>query len=38
MAEAPRTAVVVGLGISQTIAWASSYYLLAMLATPMASR
>ncbi len=37
MAEAPRTAVVVGLGISQTIAWASSYYLLAMLATPMAS-
>ena len=33
----PRTApVVAALGLAQTIAWASSYYLPAVLATPMA--
>lgn len=31
-----RTATVAGLGIAQTLAWASSYYLPAMLATSMA--
>ncbi len=31
-----RSAVVVALGITQTLAWASSYYLPAMLAAPMA--
>lgn len=36
MALSSRSAVVVALGITQTLAWASSYYLPAMLATPMA--
>lgn len=31
-----RTRVVVALGLAQTLAWASSYYLAAMLAVPMA--
>jgi MFS family permease len=31
-----RTTVVAGLGISQTLAWASSYYLPAILADPIA--
>jgi len=31
-----RTSVVAGLGISQTLAWASSYYLPAILADPIA--
>ena len=31
-----RTGVVVALGTTQTLAWASSYYLPAMLAAPMA--
>lgn len=31
-----RTSVVWGLGIAQTLAWASSYYLPAILAVPMA--
>lgn len=31
-----RSAVVAALGITQTLAWASSYYLPAMLAAPMA--
>lgn len=30
-----RTSVVVALGVTQTVAWASSYYLPAVLATPM---
>jgi hypothetical protein len=30
--------VIVALGISQTLAWASSYYLPAVLADPIASR
>jgi predicted MFS family arabinose efflux permease len=33
---AGRTATVLALGSAQTLAWASSYYLPAMLATPMA--
>jgi len=33
----PRTSVVVRLGTAQTLAWASSYYLPAMLATSMAA-
>ena len=35
---APRstTATVLALGTAQTVAWASSYYLPAVLATPMA--
>ncbi len=32
-----RTSVVARLGTAQTLAWASSYYLPAMLATPMAA-
>ena len=32
-----KTTVVAGLGISQTLAWASSYYLPAILADPIAS-
>lgn len=36
MALSSRSAVVVALGITQTLAWASSYYLPAMLAAPMA--
>ncbi len=32
-----RTRTVCGLGAAQTLAWASSYYLPAMLATPMAA-
>jgi predicted MFS family arabinose efflux permease len=31
-----KSSVVMALGLSQTVAWASSYYLPAMLATPMA--
>ena len=31
-----RSSVVVALGVTQTLAWASSYYLPAMLAAPMA--
>jgi predicted MFS family arabinose efflux permease len=31
-----RTGVIAGLGIAQTLAWASSYYLPAILAAPMA--
>jgi predicted MFS family arabinose efflux permease len=31
-----RTGVVAALGVAQTLAWASSYYLAAMLAAPMA--
>lgn len=31
-----KLAVVVPLGITQTLAWASSYYLLAILAEPIA--
>ncbi|MBE9603539.1 MFS transporter [Acetobacteraceae bacterium H6797] len=38
MGPAPRRAVVVGaLGTAQTLAWASSYYLPAILAAPMAA-
>jgi predicted MFS family arabinose efflux permease len=33
----PSTGTVVKLGLAQTLAWASSYYLAAMLATPMAT-
>lgn len=33
----PRPSVIVALGISQTLAWASSYYLPAVLADPIAS-
>ncbi len=36
MASADRTRVVIVLGSAQTLAWASSYYLPAMLAVPMA--
>lgn len=36
-ASRPRTAVVLQLGLAQTLAWASSFYLPAMLATPMAA-
>lgn len=36
MAAAGRTRVVTTLGLAQTLAWASSYYLPAMLARPMA--
>lgn len=36
MAAAGRTGVVIALGSAQTLAWASSYYLPAMLAVPMA--
>jgi MFS family permease len=32
----PRSAVIVALGVSQTLAWASSYYLPAILADPIA--
>ncbi len=32
-----RSSVVAALGVSQTIAWASSYYLPAVLAAPMAA-
>jgi hypothetical protein len=31
-----RTATIVQLGIAQTLAWASSYYLPAIVAVPMA--
>jgi predicted MFS family arabinose efflux permease len=34
--EPPRTGVVVALGSTQTLAWASSYYLPAILADPIA--
>ena len=37
MVLSSRAAVVVALGSTQTLAWASSYYLPAMLAAPMAS-
>ncbi len=37
MLISPRTSVVARLGTAQTLAWASSYYLPAMLATPMAA-
>ena len=33
----PRSAVIVALGVSQTLAWASSYYLPAILANPIAN-
>ncbi len=33
----PRTATTVKLGLAQTLAWASSYYLPAVLAAPMAA-
>jgi len=36
MAFRSRTGTVIGLGTAQTLAWASSYYLPAMLAIPMA--
>ncbi len=36
MASTDRTRVVIVLGSAQTLAWASSYYLPAMLAVPMA--
>ncbi|MEO5881780.1 MAG: MFS transporter, partial [Caldimonas sp.] len=36
MAVPGRARVVITLGIAQTLAWASSYYLLAVLAEPMA--
>lgn len=36
MATANRTPAVVALGSAQTLAWASSYYLLAILADPIA--
>lgn len=32
-----RTRVIAGLGTAQTLAWASSYYLVAILANPMAA-
>ncbi|MDP2007645.1 MAG: MFS transporter [Rubrivivax sp.] len=34
--DSPRPAVVVALGLAQTLAWASTFYLPAMLAVPMA--
>lgn len=37
MLISPRTSVVARLGTAQTLAWASSYYLPAMLATAMAA-
>jgi hypothetical protein len=33
----PRSALIVALGVSQTLAWASSYYLPAILADPIRS-
>ncbi|AYQ29280.1 MULTISPECIES: MFS transporter [unclassified Polaromonas] len=36
MTSTSRTATIVQLGIAQTLAWASSYYLPAILAVPMA--
>src|SRR5690606_7995934 len=36
MATEPSAGIVTRLGIAQTLAWASSYYLPAMLAAPMA--
>lgn len=36
MSESARARAVVPLGLAQTLAWASSYYLPAMLAVPMA--
>jgi predicted MFS family arabinose efflux permease len=36
MAAGRRYSVVIALGTAQTLAWASSYYLLAILAAPMA--
>src|SRR3546814_1593316 len=36
MAAEPTAGIVTRLGIAQTLAWASSYYLPAMLAAPMA--
>src|SRR3546814_8418455 len=36
MAAEPTAGIVTRLGIAQTLAWASSYYLSAMLAAPMA--
>jgi len=36
MALSRRVGTVAGLGSAQTLAWASSYYLPAMLAAPMA--
>jgi MFS family permease len=32
----PTTSIVIALGVAQTVAWASTYYLPAVLATPMA--
>ncbi|ULX55966.1 hypothetical protein A9P79_28715 (plasmid) [Cupriavidus taiwanensis] len=37
MAMEPSTGVIARLGIAQTLAWGSTYYLPAMLATPMAT-
>ena len=37
MPNPSRTRVVVMLGIAQTLAWASSFYLPAILAKPIAS-
>ncbi|MGB6102342.1 MAG: MFS transporter, partial [Pusillimonas sp.] len=36
MAIEPNAGIITRLGIAQTLAWASSYYLAAMLAAPMA--
>lgn len=36
MRASARASVVTALGLAQTLAWASSYYLPAMLAVPMA--
>lgn len=36
MTQTSRTATIVQLGVAQTLAWASSYYLPAILAAPMA--
>lgn len=36
MAQSPNGSLVARLGAAQTLAWASSYYLVAMLAVPMA--
>jgi MFS family permease len=36
IAGRPTSSIVIALGIAQTVAWASTYYLPAVLATPMA--
>jgi MFS family permease len=35
--QRPKAVVIAALGVSQTLAWASSYYLLAILADPIAA-